>query len=330
MNSHNAISEMNKTASTWQTVVVINPEYYDEDGALASPIDFGGGIQLGALPDWVRSVGITKDMSCYQRERVIKDGKLAFTAKYEAESLGDPDPTWRGEEPRGKQEIALERILLGSLAVWLAKPSWVGGRLLIHAREEKDEWILRESSSLEPIRPHGRDATNHLRVQDYREAVEFYKALISLDRTGTPWVAARTLLNGLSAREWDIRFLLLWISLEALFGASSEVSYRIAQRIAFFNTESRAEAKRIFNKARRGYDWRSKIVHGLQLRKLNREESEEVLYETEMMVRTSLQKVLVGKGMLDNFSDKNREVYLDSLVFSANDSNDKEIRTHPK
>lgn len=115
-----------------------------------------------------------------------------------------------------------------------------------------------------------------------------------------------------------VRFLLLWIALEALFGTSSEISYRIAQRVAFFNTESRAEAKKVFDKARKGYNWWSKIVHGLKLRNLNREESEEVLYDTETMIRTSLQKALLGEGVSDNFADKNREAYLDSLVFSAN------------
>lgn len=307
-----------KATATWHTVVVINPEYYDEGNCLTSPINFGESIRITQIPDWVRSSEMTKDMNCYQRDRVIGDGKLAFVAEYEAESLGDPDPSWKGDEPRGKQEIVLERILLASLSVWLAKPSWIGGRLYIHVHEKNGERILRETSSIEPIRPHSRDAKNHLEAGDYQKAVKIHNALVSLDRTGAPWLAARTLLSGLRAREWEIRFLLLWIALEALFGTSSEVSYRVAQRMAFFNTESRAETKRVFDRVRKSYNWRSKIVHGLALRKFNQEESEEVLYDTETTIRTSLQKALLGEGMSDNFADKNREEYLDSLVFVAN------------
>lgn len=299
----------------WATVVFVNPEYYDPSQVLSTGIQFGQEITLGAVPEWTKEKKITEDLNARQREYVVGQATWAFTAEYDADSLGDPDPTWKGDELRGKQDVVLERILLSNLALWISKPSRIGSELYVHAHTTDGEHILRQTSSLQGVIPHKRDANNVLGEEDFDTAKKLYETILSLDRTEAPWIACKTLLSAISAREWEIRFLLLWIALEALFGADSEVTYRLAQRIAFFNASDRAEAKVLFERAKRGYHWRSRVVHGLQLRKLRREESSEVLYDTEYFARQSMRKLLIDRTIAAKFAEKNRNDYLDGLIF---------------
>ena len=111
-----------------------------------------------------------------------------------------------------------------------------------------------------------------------------------------------------------MRYLLLWIALEALFGADSEITFRISQRIAFF-ISGQAEAKETFRRMKRAYNWRNKIVHGLRHRELKREESEQVLHDTETAIRKALRRILLDAAMVGNFVDNRREPYLDELAY---------------
>ena len=300
----------------WSTIVPVSPGYYDPPHLFATGIQFGHGLTLGSVPEWVKGKQITRDLSVRQREYAVGEATGAFVATYDADSLGDPDPTWKGDEPRGKQDVALERILLSNLALWIAKPSRIGGELYIHAHFTNGEHILRQTSSVLGVIPHERDAENVLDAGDFDTARKLYDAILALERTEAPWVACKTLLTAISAREWEVRFLLLWIALEALFGSDSEVTYRLSQRVAFFNAADRVEAKTVFETAKRAYHWRSRVVHGLQIRKLRREESSDVLYDTENILRRSMAKLLSDQAIVEKFSEKNRDDYLDGLMFA--------------
>lgn len=300
----------------WTTVVPVNPGYYDRPRVFATGIQFGQGFTLGAFPEWVKDQQITRDLSVRQRDYVVGEATGAFVAEYDADSLGDPDPAWKGDEPRGKQDVALERILLSNLALWIAKPSHIGGELYLHVHTTNGEHIVRQTSSILGVIPHEKDASNVLDKGDFETARKFYETILALERTEAPWVACRTLLAAISDREWDVRFLLLWIALEALFGSDTEVSFRLAQRIAFFNATEKTETKALFETVKWAYHWRSRIVHGLQIRKLRREESSEVLYDTESIARRSMTKLLSDRTIVEKFSEKNRTDYLDGLVFA--------------
>ncbi len=111
-----------------------------------------------------------------------------------------------------------------------------------------------------------------------------------------------------------IRYALFWIALEALFGAEDpkEITYRLSQRVAFFLAGGRHEAKALFSMAKKGYVFRSKIVHGRW-----REEPENTtrMAEVEALVRRSLMRVIESENLRSTFSGKAREGFLDDLVF---------------
>ena len=96
-----------------------------------------------------------------------------------------------------------------------------------------------------------------------------------------------------------------------------EIAYRISQRISFFLSSDRKEAKELFKAAKNSYRWRSKIAHGMRLDKCEQKESAQILYNTEDFVRRSLNKILNNAELVRIFSNnKEREEYLDNLVFS--------------
>ena len=55
--------------------------------------------------------------------------------------------------------------------------------------------------------------------------------------------------------------------MESLFGADepNEISYKLAQRIAFFLAENSADARSVFEKVKSCYTMRSKMRRGLKL-----------------------------------------------------------------
>src|SRR5262245_9829445 len=189
---------------------------------------------LGLIPYWAKEGNIQQDLSLHQCGR-INQGMYALSVEYQADSLGDRDLEWKGERPRSKQERALEGITLANLALWIAQPSGLGLDLMIHAKKRGREWSLRQSSVLSELTPHGQDQNAWLNLSDLRLARELTEALTALPRDGAVWIAARTLWKALTEQMWEVRYTLLWIALEALFGPSDphETTYRLSQHIAF-------------------------------------------------------------------------------------------------
>ena len=93
-----------------------------------------------------------------------------------------------------------------------------------------------------------------------------------------------------------------------------EITYRLSLRLAFFNQTPRKPPCTIYELSKELYKWRSKTVHGLQISKLTPRKSDEILFETEMIVRDSLTKILSDDKIMQAFITKNRESYLDNLI----------------
>ena len=114
----------------------------------------------------------------------------------------------------------------------------------------------------------------------------------------------------------EIRYSLFWIALEALFGPEDarEITYRLSQRVALFLAKDSSEARALFTKARNGYGFRSKIVHG---RWKGNAKSQVLMADAERLVRESLVRLLQDDELMKVFCGKKREAFLDDLVFSA-------------
>lgn len=263
------------------------------------------------------------DLSSLQRQE-LRLLTYAFVAEYRADDPDTFDSGWTGHTPRSKQAQAIELIHLANLALWLALPSKIGFEILVHADQpDADTWNLRQLHIFHPLIPLSSYAQARLGKNDFEFARGLYLALASLTklpREGTVWTAIHALRQALTEETWVIRYLLLWVALEALFGPEDarEVTFRLSQRAAFFLTDDRMEAQKLFDVVKTGYSWRSKVVHGMRLRKRPKKTSdEEMMSEVEDLLRRSLKRLLNDLPTIETFEGKNRERYLDSLVFSG-------------
>ncbi len=294
-------------------------DYWDNHENLNKPIGLGHNVIFRLVPDWLKEEQILKALTEEERNNLIGGKRFVLMLEYTADSLGDPDPELRGKKPRSKQVRALELIQLANIALWLAKPSSISFNLVIHADCPTTNWSWRQIQKCPPLLPHHNDSGNRLTRSDVESAQNLHLALYDLPRDGAIWVAVGTLWKSLLESQWEIRYVLLWIAMEALFGPDDarETTYRLSQRVAFFLATDKEEAQKFFEDARTNYGWRSKVVHGMRLSKLSDNESRQILHRTEEFVRKTLNRLLNDPKLIQIFSGKNRESYLDNLPFSV-------------
>src|SRR4051812_48904663 len=110
---------------------------------------------------------------------------------------------------------------------------------------ERSARPLHTSEKSKPVYCHPKDARNPVTAQHITEATSFYPTLRSIQPGSAVWIALRAIWSGLTSYAADIRYLWFWIALEALFGPedSSELSHKLAERIAFFVAESSTDAR---------------------------------------------------------------------------------------
>lgn len=286
------------------------------------PFNFGQGVAFCPLPDWLNEEQILGKLSYGQRQELLRLS-FAFIAEYQADAPNTLDSGWTGHTPKSKQAHAIELIHLANLALWLAQPSVIGFEILIHAnRLDADRWNLRQLRNFHPLIPLARYSRARLGKNDFEVARELYLALTSLkrlSREGVVWTAIHALRQALTEQTAVIRYLLLWVAMEGLFGPEDarEVTFRLSQRAAFFLANDRREARELFSIVKTGYGWRSKVVHGMRLSKLPKKNSEQIMSEAEDLLRRSLKRLLNDLQLVQIFEGKNRERYLDDLVFSG-------------
>lgn len=274
------------------------------------------GVRLEPVPAWVKSDAALKLLSWNDREG-IRSAELALSVDYEADALGSPDPDWNGQAPRSIQASIDEKFALASLALWLVKPTRLTVGPVLHFGRKGDPTSLRQSGSLRPILTSDLEQQNVLTAADLVDAGRFLKAILSLRRSGAVWTAMWMLLRALSESVWEVRYLLQWVALEALFGPENpnEVTYRLAQRISLFLGRDLEERKRLFGEAKEAYTWRSKIVHGARLAKLTGEKSLLLSTTTEIIIRRAFGALLTSEATLLHFDGKDRDNFLDELIF---------------
>lgn len=279
--------------------------------------ELAGGIRIEQVPAWVKSEDALSLLSWTDRERIL-EAQYAFSAVYEAEAIGSPDPNWSGIQQRSIQAIIDEKFALAALAVWIARPSRLTAGPVFHFDRSGDPTSLRQTGALHPLLVRPSEADNVPTAEDLRLAGELLKAMLSLDRKGAVWLAVSTLFPALREVVWQIRYLLQWIALEALFGpeSASETTHRLAQRIGLFVGADREEKLFLFREAKKAYAWRSKIVHGLRLDKLKGEKSLDLSTLTEQLLRRSLMKILTDDESLRRLEGSDRDRFLEEIAFN--------------
>ncbi len=303
--------------ATWCAIGPII-DYYDQADQLAAPLDLGGGVSFVEMPNWARSDAALELLSWTKRTRLQKSCRFAFMTQYEATALGTPDPDWEGPEPRSIQDRVTERLTLANMAIWLARPTPIPVEVVLHFDRPGDETRMRQSSTYDGLLTHDRDRGNQLSMQDLSFAKQLNEGFLSLTRGGTIWMATRLIWKALQERMWEVRFLLHWIAMEALFGSANpqETTFRLSQRAAFFLAESRGQAREIFDIAKDGYAWRSKTVHGVRLSNLTPAMSLELSYQVQDLLAKTLRRALTDSRLASQLDSNEREDFLDGLIFS--------------
>jgi len=300
----------------WSTIAPINPFYRDAESQFNSDVDMGYDVRICKTPEWADQPSVTDHLT-FNQKTDLTDGEYAFISDYEAEALGSPDPTWKGKKARGIQDVRLERIRLCNLAIWIAKPTSLNFNFYIHTQNSGGEWIMRQTGPVPAIAPRDEEEHDSLNSNDIQVARDLFGAIIKIPRQGTLWITIKTLLNALgSTTWWEVRYFLLWICLEALFGSDSEISHQLSERIALFLNRTSGEKKQAYKDAKVAYKWRSKIVHGRQFDSLAPETASTIMRNTENFLRPALQKILLENDLIHKFSNENlRNEYLRDLIF---------------
>jgi hypothetical protein len=91
----------------------------------------------------------------------------------------------------------------------------------------------------------------------------------------------------------------------------------ISHRTAFFLAKDGDEARALYEQVKAGYGWRNTLAHGGQPKgKQKRDDTKQRGWESEEILRKALNKILLSDDLVQTFSEKGREKYLNDLFFS--------------
>ena len=185
-----------------------------------------------------------------------------------------------------------------------------------HATLVGSEPTYQHFENYQPFFNHPKDEMVQITEDDINLAKNIHFPMVELIMNGknAMTTAVEATWAALHMFKEEIRYILFWVVLEALFGPKDgkEVTYRLCQRLAFFLAQDKVEARKLFDKAKKGYGLRSKIVHG---RWKPNQNSDKFMAEAETFARDSLIRLLQNHELASVFSGRTRESYLDDLVF---------------
>jgi hypothetical protein len=287
---------------TKRWAVAVIDEHYGRNNQLALPFDFDEGIKIDNLPDWFKNADLVPRVGKAISED-LKRRKFAFIVEYYDEN---------------NQDYKILEMLLINFSLWSVKPTQLHFDWIFHFKEfnNKKELFYWQPFP-EGIKPHEK-AIDELAQSDLVKASKLYKSIRSLDPDRTVWISICSILSALQETRWPTVIVHFWIALEALFGPEDgrEITFRLSQRLAFFLERDRSKAFDIFGKVKKGYGWRSKVVHGLHLTGLSPDKSSDISWEIEELVRQVIVKILENEELINCFNSSDREKYLDGLIFS--------------
>lgn len=302
----------------WQTVA---PVRYDKDlpQGIALPYAFAEGTVLDELPKWVKTESTLRTFAAALSMQLEEWTRLSLQVAYEADSLGSPDPTVSIGPERSLQSSAFQSTKDINLALWLARPTSFGLRAVLHGEELDGEWHIRQAARLETLASLPEYEDSRLEADDFEMGRTLFTIIHALARGSLLRTALDATMRGLSEKNSVLRFTIMWIVLESLYGPTDgrEVTFRISQRIALLLGKSKEEALSHFKTAKANYGWRCRVVHGLHLSGLTGEKSLRLMGELENMVRLSLLRILGDPVVLAHFESDSRESYLDGLAFGG-------------
>lgn len=293
------------TRSRFSLIAYLYNDWPAPDGDWTKPWVIGNDVRLQRVEPWMQSESVTGPLGRIQRDIVAERDRFVISVNYELET---------------SETDAVDRLADATTALWLARPSAVGSLLRLNLRWiEGDRWVPMRIGTAKRLYALSRYKDARLNAEDLVSAQGLYTALTSLQPEGPVRIAARALLDALHDASWPLRYVLLWIALEALFGAPSggEAMFRLTYRMAMFLKGPGGEGRDLFRRAKKDYSIRSDIVHGMRERDIA--DSDEVMAAAEEWVREALRRVLFDSRVTEKFNGKARDQWLEEMVFGVHD-----------
>jgi hypothetical protein len=285
----------------------------------APHVTFGGGFVLQNKPTWLQQDRNFSALSMTDQDKV-HFATHALIAEYDAATIYDPDPSWKGANTKSFQETKDQQAMLANLSLWLTQPSPVCFTTIFHARS----WAISEAAGLPPVielisnQPAlhclPKNAGTMLTPAQVTEAGRLHTILTEIPPKNSLWQGLRMSWAALCTSIDDLRYPLFWSALESLFGLDDhtrQFSIRMRQRIARFLTDDIASQDLIDKQTMECYKMRSKIVHGRWLYDPN---LDRMMGYTEDFVRRSLLRILNRPDLVSIFQSEEREKYMNQLV----------------
>ena len=79
-------------------------------------VKFGNEFLLVPLPEWVKTDELLPNLG-FQTAQSVKAAQHCLLARYEAKSIGEPDPSWKGQSYRSIQNDKSEAAAMANLAL---------------------------------------------------------------------------------------------------------------------------------------------------------------------------------------------------------------------
>lgn len=307
-----------KMPDPWLTFAPLQPDGI-VPAEISAPYYFSEQVSVRPIPEWVWQADTVDELRPQLREKIENDGsRHCIGVEYQADAFGSPDPSWKGAPPWSMQDTAAQWIRSAHLALWLARPTALSFNIVVDAVKDSQEWVTRKTTSYTEtyaLPDHQHEAHT---LEDFATARTLFNAFLGVPHEGPLHTATLVTMKALGEQTWEIRFLLMWLGLECLFGPETpaETTFRLSQRMAFFLEKEGSKAREVFVRIKKSYDWRSRIVHGLRLSNLKGEESDSLVVELEELMRRSLVAILDNETMVKTFDGRGREQFLDSLAFT--------------
>jgi hypothetical protein len=276
----------------------------------------GPSVTLTRIPEWFKE----------DREHVRKvlgelrsiDSAACLLATFEANAFGERE-TASDPSSRSKDRAAIEALQVSLLSLWLTCPSALTFEFVITREPEfSPGGSVISTMSLPGIKPRPRYADRILNGSHIKLANKIASAILQRPRRSAIQTACRFLWCALTEQIWEIRFVNLWIALEAILGPEKDlwgIHRTIPRRLArLLNPDNDKNGQIAYAMAYESNDWRCAFVHGGRFGRLDKSRSESMMLETEGMIMTCLRKILLDLQLLRIFISADRDNYLEKLA----------------
>jgi hypothetical protein len=284
---------------TWDYCAPIRLQWYSEP---IQDIRLDDEITLAARPSWLHI-----DWSP-QSFDAISESPYALIGSY---TTGPIFGGLLGEWAR--QRAITARCEMVQLAAWcVAASDFTISRALHRVRDDQPNHLHHQVGGAYRLPTIG--SPPRLSQSDLGRVALLFAASKRCGPNGTVGTALRMALRALGEREPDIRLVLQWVALEALFGVGTgEQNFKLSTHIALFCGETAEERHRLAKLAKDLYTRRGKVVHGEGRDTLDEEINDCIALEG--VVRRALTKILLDENLLAKFEGKAaRKSYLAGLV----------------